>query len=125
MVYAGIEDLEERTLGEIEEGHKSYLMAKLADAGALIDAVAPKASEETKKIVSCNMVLRLIGTEEAQMVPMGTTQGTVSALGYSQTWTIGGGGSSGELYLSKTDKRLLGIGNAAGFINTLGGDAGD
>ena len=27
---------------------------------------------------------------------------------YSQSWTIGSGGSARELYLSKTDNRLLG-----------------
>ena len=45
---------------------------------------------------------------------MGASQGSMSALGYSQSWTIGSGGSTGELYLAKTDKILLGMGNQIG-----------
>jgi hypothetical protein len=44
---------------------------------------------------------------------MGATQGSVSALGYSQSWTIGSG-STGELYISKVEKKMLGAGNAIG-----------
>ena len=60
------------------------------------------------------MVMRIIGTEpSADNVPIGATQGSISALGYSQSWTMSGG-ASGELYLSKTEKRMLGVGNSIG-----------
>ena len=44
---------------------------------------------------------------------MGATQGSMSALGYSQSWTIGSG-TVGELYLSKLEKKLLGTGDKIG-----------
>jgi hypothetical protein len=37
----------------------------------------------------------------------------MSAMGYSQSWTISGGGT-GELYLGKLEKKLLGSGNRIG-----------
>jgi hypothetical protein len=45
---------------------------------------------------------------------MGASQGSMSGLGYSQSWTISAGGSVGELYLGKADKQLLGYGNKIG-----------
>jgi hypothetical protein len=37
----------------------------------------------------------------------------MSALGYSQSWTIGSG-TVGELYIGKEDKKLLGASNKIG-----------
>lgn len=34
---------------------------------------------------------------------------------YSQTWTNANG--SGELYLTKLDKKILGVGNRIGYFN--------
>ena len=62
---------------------------------------------------SCRMVERAVGDGTEAGIPMGATQGSMSALGYSQSWTIGSG-ATGELYLSKIEKKLLGAGNAIG-----------
>ena len=51
-------------------------------------------------------------------IPMGATQGSMSALGYSQSWTIGSG-SAGELYLGKLEKKLLGCGNSIGSYSPV------
>lgn len=63
------------------------------------------------------MVIRALGIDND--IPLGATQGSMSGLGYSQSWTIGTGGSVGELYLSKTDKQLLGGGNSIGSHSPL------
>lgn len=63
------------------------------------------------------MVLRALGSDND--IPMGATQGSMSGLGYSQSWTISSGGSVGELYLSKSDKMLLGGSNAIGSHSPL------
>ena len=42
------------------------------------------------------------------------TQGSQSGLGYSQSWTIGTGGSTGELYIGRIEKKLLGAGDLIG-----------
>ena len=41
-------------------------------------------------------------------------------MGYSQSWTMGSG-SAGELYLSKLEKKLLGIGDRIGARSPLEG----
>ena len=43
-----------------------------------------------------------------------------AALGYTQSWTMNGG-SSGELYLSKLEKRLLGCGDRIGARSPVEG----
>ena len=117
MTYATAEDVQAgfRTLTDIE---KEQAEALLAEAARIIDRAAPNADEEDKKIVSCRMVRRAIGDGSSGMFPMGATQGSMSALGYAQSWTMQGG-SSGELYLGKTDRQLLGIGNRIGSHSPL------
>mgnify|MGYP007022400899 CR=1 FL=1 len=46
------------------------------------------------------------------------TQGSMAARGYSQSWTLSGG-ATGELYLSKMEKQLLGKGNAIGSYSPV------
>jgi hypothetical protein len=58
------------------------------------------------------MVSRVMAGSDLE-IPVGATQGSMSGLGYAQSWTISNG-STGELYFSKDDKRLLGVGNAIG-----------
>ena len=77
------------------------------------NAFNANASSDKKKIVSCNAVIRAIGTGDSD-IPVGATQGSMAALGYSQSWTIGSGGATAELYLSRTDKKILGSGNSIG-----------
>ena len=118
MAYATVEDVQARidyTLTETQEGICENL---LDDAAALIDSYNPGAENEAKKVVSCRMVIRAIGAGSAANVPIGATQGSMSALGYSQSWTVGSG-TVGELYMSKVEKRLLGVGNAIGSYSPI------
>lgn len=121
MAYADIEDVQSRSrlLNENEEKKCRQL---LNDAGIIIDSFSTQANEETKKMVSCNMVIRAMGlnSEESGIFPQGVTQGSQSALGYSQSWTISNG-SIGELYISKIEKRLLRVGNRIGSYSPLEG----
>ena len=113
MVYATAEDVQRRMVKPISEVQTNVCTALLEDAAALIDSIAPDASNEAKLTVSCSMVIRAMGSQSEVGVPVGATQGSASALGYSQSWTISNG-STGELYLSRTEKRLLGVGNKIG-----------
>ena len=121
MAYATVEDIEKRCRRTLSESDKETCTELLEDVAVLIDAYSSKATEAVKKIVSCNAVVRAMGADESAGVPIGASQGTVSALGYSQTWTMASG-TSGELYLSKTDKKLLGVGNRVGFASSIGAD---
>ena len=115
MVYATVEEVEAgfRTLSDDE---KTLCSALLAEAGIVIDAYSQDAPFERKQLVSCRMVRRQLdagpGGQGAAMYPMGATQASASALGYQQSWTVSGG-SVGELYLSKLEKKLLGVGEDA------------
>ena len=118
MSYATIEDVQKRCRRTISEKEIEACETMLEDAAVIVDAYNKNAPEEAKKLVSCNMIIRALGEGELGpvQVPIGSTQGTVSALGYSQTWTMGNG-STGELYLAKLDKKLLGAGNKIGFVS--------
>lgn len=116
MAYATIENLESG-FRELTANERSVAEALLEEASIVIDAYARANTDLTAKVVvSCNMVRRAIGDNSGQSLPMGATQGTISAGGYSQSWTLASGGT-GELYLTKLDKRLLGASNSIGASN--------
>jgi len=114
-----VQDVQQRMLRTLTEDEQEVCTSLLADAAALIDAVAIGAEEIVKKIVSCRMVIRALGDGSTSGVPLGATQGSQSALGYSQSWTIGAGGGAGELYLSKVDRQYLGKSNQIGSYSPL------
>lgn len=113
--YARVEDVQQRMLHSMSAAERQLCLSLLDDAGMLIDSRAAAAGNEIKKLVSCRMVVRVMDTADMS-VPMGASQGSQGGLGYSESWTISGG-SFGELYLSKADKSLLGIGNKIGASN--------
>ena len=114
MAYATIEDIEVRTGKTYTNAEKIQLAALLDDAAVLIDSYRSDASADAKKVVSCRMVIRAFATDEDVSYPLGATQGSMTAGGYTQSWTVGNGGGSGELYLGRTEKMLLGSGNSIG-----------
>lgn len=118
MLYTDLDELKAgfRTLTEDEEAIAINL---LKEAAVIIDSYAPDASDEKKAVVSCRMVRRALGDGRTSGVPIGATQGSMSGLGYTQSWTIGTGGSVGELYIAKTDKKILGLGTKIGSKSPL------
>ena len=114
--YATIQDVAAgfRPLTASEQTIASQL---LIEAAIIIDAYNSLASADAKNVVSCRMVRRSIGSSGD--VPIGASQGSMSALGYSQSWTMGATGSTGELYLNRMDKKLLGAGNAIGSYSPI------
>lgn len=115
--YATVDDVESgfRTLDEDEQTRCSAL---IEEAAVIIDSYNSEASDEVKKVVTCRMVRRAIGDSDTTTVPIGATQGSISAMGYSQSWTVGTG-SAGELYLSKLEKHLLGLGDKIGSYSPV------
>lgn len=111
MAYATVNDVQARIAKTLTAAERTLCGNQLDDAAVIIDAYKASASADAKKVVSCRMVIRTLNVDSD--IPIGATQGSLSGLGYSQSWTIGSG-SSGELYLSKTDKQLLGSGNNIG-----------
>lgn len=118
MAYATVTDVQALMLRTMESDEQQVCSGLLDHSALLIDAVASSAAADIKKAVSCRMVIRALGDGSGTGVPMGATQGSMSALGYSQSWTISNG-SLGEIYLSKTDKQLLGCGRAIGSYSPV------
>lgn len=117
MAYADIISVQARMINQMTEAEKSVCSILLEDAAVMIDAVSPKANLCAKEMVSCRMVARALTSARAAGqadMPIGASQGSMAALGYSQSWTLGSSGSIGELYLSKADKQALGVGNSIG-----------
>lgn len=117
MAYATVTDVQERMLREMTEDEQALCSTLLDDAAVVIDSYNLNASDDAKLVVSCRMVIRAMG--DADGVPMGATQGSMSAMGYSQSWTMGTGASVGELYLAKLDKKLLGVGDMIGSYSPV------
>lgn len=115
------------TVQEVADGFRALTREEetraqvaLTEAAVIIDGYNREAGEAAKRLVSCRMVRRQLGTgdQEGLQFPMGSTQGSMSALGYSQSWTMGNG-SAGELYISRLEKKLLGAGNRIGGKSPL------
>lgn len=118
MAYATVSDVQARMERTMSSAEQTMCATLLDDAAVIIDAWSASASADAKKIVSCNMVIRRLGSGEDTGMPMGATQGSMSGLGYSQSWTMAGG-STGELYLAKSDKKLLGVSNQIGSYSPV------
>ena len=103
MTYATVEQVQARMTRTMSEDEQAVCEALLADAGVVIDSFAACADEDVKALVSCRMVIRALGS--------------MSALGYSQSWTLSGG-ATGELYLSKLEKSMLGLGTIGNSIGS-------
>lgn len=120
MAYATVEDIQARMLRTMTSDEETVCAAILEDAAVMIDAIAPDATPDAKFVVSCRMVIRAIGDGADSTVPMGATQGSMSALGYQQSWTFGASGAaSGELYIGKADRQMLGAGNRIGSYSPV------
>ena len=119
MAYATVQDVQARLSYTMTQAQQELCGVLLDDAAVMIDAVALNASNDAKKVVSCRMVIRSMDDGSGDGVPLGATQGSMSALGYTQSWTIGSGGGSGELYIGKSDRQLLGLSNSVGSYSPV------
>lgn len=117
MTYATTADIAVRLGRDLTSSEEMRCGAMLEEAAIIIDSYNSEADADKKKTVSVRMILRSIGSDED--IPMGATQGSMSALGYSQSWTIGSGGASGELYLARQEKKLLGVNGNIGSYSPV------
>lgn len=116
MAYATVSDIEARwhTLTPSESAKAATL---LDDAAAILDTLAVFDSSDPDvaanlKIVSCNMVIRAMSSSADTF---GMSQGSMTAGPYTQSWTFAN--PSGDMYLTKMEKRLLGI--TQGYIGSI------
>jgi len=118
MAYA-TPQMVEAGFRELTADEEDRCTALLEEAAVMIDACGSTAQDEIKALVSCRMVRRALGDSDTT-IPLGATQGTIAAGGYSQSWTVGASGTTGELYFGRIEKKLLGISDSIGAGNPLG-----
>lgn len=118
MAYATVQDVQARMSIQMSESEKTICATLLDDAAVIIDTFNASASNDKKLVVSCRMVIRQLETGADTGVPIGATQGSMAGLGYSQSWTVSNG-STGEMYLSKLDKQILGVSNRIGSYSPV------
>ena len=99
MSYATVTDVEARVTRDLSADEKAVCEKLLEDAAVLINAY----------------------DGEGNGFPIGTQSGSMSALGYSQSWSVPSTGANGELYLSKVEKTMLGVGNRIGTYSPVEG----
>lgn len=117
MAYAAYTDVEKRLGRTFSSTEQEVCNTLLERAALLIDSYNASASADIRKSVSVETVARAMNVTPD--VPMGASQGSMSGLGFSQSWTMQPGGAVGDIYLSKADKKLLGVGDAIGASNPL------
>ncbi len=118
MAYATVNDVKDRMTRTLSVAEETLAGKLLDDVAILIDAYNTDAESDVKKVVSCRAVIRAIGAGDIS-VPIGASQGSMSAMGYSQSWTLGASGAVGEIYLSKTEKTMLGVGDKIGSYSPV------
>ena len=114
MAYASHADIEARwrTLTAAEEAQADTLCA---DASAIIDSLVTvdESKLELAKVVCCNMVIRAMSASQSDAY--GLSQSSMTAGPYTQSWSYAN--PSGDMYLTKLDRQMLGIGQ--GYIGSI------
>ena len=116
MAFADVHDIEAR-IGVLSAADEERAATLLDDAAAILSAlvsVDPDDDEQAEllKTISCNMVIRSMS---APADTFGVQSASMTAGAYSQTWQYAN--PSGDMYLTKLEKRLLGI--SSSYIGTI------
>lgn len=109
MAYAEVSDIETRWR-DLSTDEEARATALLDDASAMLaELVDIRDGDEEQlellKIVCCNMVIRAMSASEYDA--FGASQMSMTAGPYTQQFTYAN--PSGDMYLTKMEKRLLGI----------------
>jgi len=111
MAYATVEDLEARWR-TLTESERAVASALLDDAAVLIGSYGEPSGAEAARAVSCLMVRRAMSPMAGEM--FGVTQASMTAGSYQQQQSFAN--PSGDLYLTRQERRMLGVGGGgAGF----------
>lgn len=119
MVFAEVSDIESRwhTLSASDRQRAEVL---IGDASAMLEAafactidVSDESQMQRLNIVCCNMVIRAMSATEVDS--FGASNMSMTAGPYTQSWTYAN--PSGDMYITKAEKRMLGI--TSGYIGTI------
>lgn len=121
MAYADVTDLEDRwrPLSEPEQARAEVL---LGDAAVRLDVSCPPSDPptatelEARRIVSCEMVKRAMATPGG-IAGMGVTSVQAGAGPFQETQQFSN--PTGDLYMTKGDRALLGCGGQVAFTQPM------
>lgn len=116
MAYANVNDIEARWR-ELTDEEAARANALLEDASNILSKLvrvdaSDSEQEAALRQVCANMVIRAMGSPSDMF---GASSATITAGAYSQT--VNYSAPSGDLYLTKMEKRLLGI--TMGYIGSI------
>lgn len=117
MAFADVSDLESRWR-ELSTGEEARANVLLGDASAMLSALVEVDSSDYEqsqllKMVCCDMVIRAMSATAADA--FGVSQTSMTAGPYTQSFSYSN--PSGDMYLTRLEKRLLGI--TTGYIGSI------
>lgn len=112
--YATVDEYETR-YGDVDD--REALAEVLMDASRLIESELERAGVSfvgdpgpewaSRLMQACRSVAHRAMSASSQDVPVGATQYSQSAVGYTESYTLGN--PYGEVYLGKAERRMLGL----------------
>ena len=112
MAYAEVTDIERRWR-DLSTEEQTRAEALIDDASAMLDALCESVDADIARIVVSDMVIRAMSATQADS--FGASSMSMTAGPYSQSWSYSN--PSGDLYLTKLEKRMLGI--TASYIGSI------
>lgn len=117
MAFAEVSDIESRWR-ELSTEEQSRASVLIDDASAMLTALVDVDTDDDEqaqllKQVCCSMVIRAMSATEADA--FGASQMSMTAGPYTQSWNYAN--PSGDMYLTRLEKRLLGI--TSGYIGSI------
>ena len=118
MAYAGVGDIELRLQRTFTASETANVEALLDSASAVLNKLVKVDDTDTEqaallKFVCINMVCRAVTA--GSMDVLGASQTSITAGAYTQSYSFAT--PSGDMYLTKLEKRLLGI--TSGYIGSI------
>jgi len=118
MAYADVEDIETRLQRTFTSSEEANVEALLDSASAVLNKLVNVIEGDTEqadllKFVCTNMVCRAVTA--GSMDVLGASQTSITAGAYTQSYSFAT--PSGDMYLTKLEKRLLGI--TTGYIGSI------
>lgn len=118
MAYADVEDIELRLQRTFSESETANVEALLDSASAVLNKLVKVVEDDSEqaellKFVCTNMVCRAVSANGMDV--LGASQASVTAGPYTQSYSFAT--PSGDMYLTKLEKRLLGI--TSGYIGSI------
>lgn len=117
MAFAEVSDIEARW-HQLDSSEQARAEVLIDDASAMLARLVKvdennEEQAELLKVVCCNMVIRTMSATEVDSY--GASNMSMTAGPYQQSWTYSN--PTGDMYLTKMEKRLLGI--TSNFIGTI------